>query len=204
MPVLINFKICDNAKECGGILECPTGALIWDEKTKGIKINNKKCISCKKCVSTCPVDAIFVAKNEKEYQEIEKEIEADTRKRADLFIDRYGAQPIHPAFLISEKEFQGEVLDVGKLTVVEFFDDDSIMCLLRSISIKDLLGNYPAEYRKIMTGKELAKKCKIKKLPALLFFEKGKLLGKIEGYYENKQKAKLCEKIGIIMGKKRI
>ena len=32
MSVLINFKICDNAKECGGISICPTGALKWNEE----------------------------------------------------------------------------------------------------------------------------------------------------------------------------
>jgi Fe-S-cluster-containing hydrogenase component 2 len=202
MPVLINFKICDNAKECSGVAICPMGVLTWDKKTKGIKINNKKCISCKKCVTVCPVDAIFVAKSEKQYQKIKKEIDADPRKRSDLFIDRYGAQPIHPAFLISEKEFQAEVLKVEKLMAVEFFNDDSIMCLLKSIPIKNLLENYQVEYRKMMTGEGLAKNYKIKKLPALLFFEKGKLLGKIEGYYNNKQRNELAGKIKKIIGKR--
>ena len=40
MSVLINFKICDNAKECGGIEVCPTGALSWDEENETIKIDN--------------------------------------------------------------------------------------------------------------------------------------------------------------------
>jgi NAD-dependent dihydropyrimidine dehydrogenase PreA subunit len=38
MAVLVNFKICDNAKECGGIEVCPTGALSWDEENETIKI----------------------------------------------------------------------------------------------------------------------------------------------------------------------
>lgn len=33
MPVLINFKICDNAKDCSGIAVCPTGALSWELMT---------------------------------------------------------------------------------------------------------------------------------------------------------------------------
>ena len=41
MSVLINFKICDNAKECGGIEVCPTGALSWDEENETIKIDNE-------------------------------------------------------------------------------------------------------------------------------------------------------------------
>ena len=36
MSVLINFKICDNAKECSGVEVCPTEALSWNEKKKNI------------------------------------------------------------------------------------------------------------------------------------------------------------------------
>jgi NAD-dependent dihydropyrimidine dehydrogenase PreA subunit len=204
MPVLINFKICDNAKECNGIAVCPTGALTWNEKKKCIEIDNEKCISCGKCEKACMVDAIFIARNEKEYQKIKKEIDDDPRKRSDLFIDRYGAEPIHPAFLIKEDKFQAEVLESEKLVMAELFEDDSIMCLLKSIPIKDLLADYAIKYRKVKTGKELNEEYKIKKLPALLFFEKGKILGKIEGYYDNKQKIKLCKKIKAIIRNEKI
>ena len=134
----------------------------------------------------------------------EKEIKTDPRKTSDLFIDRYGAEPIHPAFLIKDDKFQEEVLESEKLVMAELFEDDSVRCLLKSISIKDLLADDPIKYRKVKVEKELVKKYKIKKMPTLLFFEKGKLLGKIEGYYENKQKAKLCKKIEAIMEKKKI
>ena len=100
MGVLINFKICDNAKECGGIEVCPTGALYWDEEKESITIDNSKCTSCEKCIEACPVDAIKVGKTDEEYQELKKEIDNDPRKRSDLFVDRYGAQPIHDAFLV--------------------------------------------------------------------------------------------------------
>lgn len=42
MAVLVNFKICDNAKECSGIEVCPTQALSWDEKEETIVIDNNK------------------------------------------------------------------------------------------------------------------------------------------------------------------
>ena len=199
MSVLINFKICDNAKECGGVAICPTGALLWNEKKKGIIIDNKKCISCGRCVAECPVDAIFVARNEKEHEKIQKELDADPRKRTDLFIDRYGAVPIQLAFLLSDKEFQAEILDAEKLMMVEFFLNDSAMCLLKSIQIKELVGNYVVEYRKVEPGKKIIEKYQVKELPALLFFDKGKLLGKIEGYYEKNKKANLIKKINEII-----
>jgi NAD-dependent dihydropyrimidine dehydrogenase PreA subunit len=196
MPVLINFKICDNAKECNGIAVCPTGALSWGEKRKTIVIDNSKCVSCRKCEPACMVHAIRVAKNEKEYKRIKKEIDDDPRKAADLYVDRYGAQPIHPAFLIHEDKFILEVLESNKLTAVELFKNESIMCLLTSIPIKDLFRDKDIKYRKLeLKGNALLKRYNIKKLPSLLFFRNGKLAGKIEGYYDNKKKAELMKKI---------
>jgi NAD-dependent dihydropyrimidine dehydrogenase PreA subunit len=201
MSVLINFKICDNAKECNGVAVCPTGALTWNEKKKTIQVDNGKCSSCRKCEKGCMVDAIHVARNEKEFEKIKKEIEMDSRKTSDLFVDRYGAAPIHLAFLIGEDKFQLEVEQSDKLVAAEMFCDDSIECLLKSVPMKELLSDCEVKYRKVETGKELMKKYKIKKLPALLFFEKGKVLGKIEGYYENKQKDVLVKKIKTIIKK---
>ena len=201
MPVLINFKICDNAKECNGIAVCPTGALTWDEKKKSIKIDNEKCISCGLCEKSCMVNAILVARDKKEYAKMEKEIKADKRKVADLFVDRYGAQPIGLPFLITEEKFELEVLGSDNLVAVEMFTDDSTMCLLKSIPIKELLKDYVVKYRKIETGKKLANKYGIKKLPALAFFKKGKMIGKVEGYYDKKKKDELMGKIEKIMGK---
>ena len=200
MSILINFKICDNAKECNGVAVCPTGALYWNAEKKSLSIDNKKCISCRKCEKNCQVSAIHVVRDEKEYAKIEKELKEDPRKMSDLFVDRYGAQPIHPAFLISDDKFQLEVLESDKLVAVECFNDGSIACLLKSISIKRLLGDYPIKYRKMMISGELITKLKIKKLPSLLFFKRGKLLGKIEGYYASDKKDILVEKIKKIIG----
>lgn len=201
MPVLINFKICDNAKECNGIAVCNTGALSWDDNKKTIVIDNSKCTSCGLCEKACMVDAIKVAKNLKEYEKFKKDIEEDTRKITDLFVDRYGAQPIHPAFLINEDKFEEEVVKSNKTTVAELFKDDSIMCLLKSITIRELFRNYNnIKYRKVhLNGDKLLKKYKIKKLPSLLLFKDGKLLGKIEGYFEENNKKEIENKIDKII-----
>ena len=59
------------------------------------------------------------------------------------------------------------------------------MCLLRSIVIKLLLKDKNAKYRKVeLKDDELMKKYKIKTLPSLLVFNKGKLVGKVEGYFD--------------------
>lgn len=201
MAVIINFKICDNAKECGGVAVCPTGALSWDEKRKTIKINNSKCTGCGKCQEACPIQAIKTAKDKKKFEKIKKEIAEDPRKATDLFIDRYGAQPIHFAFLNSEENFNLSSLQSRKPVVVELFNCDSIQCLLRSIPIKELLDGMIINYEKLELKTDcLVKKYNIAKLPALLFFKDGKLIGKIEGYYDNSQKKELAKLIAKIVG----
>ncbi|HQF36684.1 MAG TPA: hypothetical protein PLL26_03535 [Candidatus Dojkabacteria bacterium] len=63
MPVLINFKICDNSPFCDGISACPTGALYFDSQKGKICIDQSKCIECGKC-TCCSVGAIhFVNQN---------------------------------------------------------------------------------------------------------------------------------------------
>lgn len=204
MAVLINFKICDNAEECGGIEVCPSGALSWDKKKKTIKIDNAKCVACGQCEKNCPVGAIRVAKNDKEYEKIKKEIALDPRCRQDLFVDRYGAQPVGTAFLNSEKKFNFEYLRSQKLMMVEFFNEKSIMCLLHSIPIREIAGDFAFNYEKIkLKTKSLMEKFGILELPALLFFKKGELIGKIEGYYGIADKSKIKSEVAKIMRSRR-
>jgi thioredoxin 1 len=197
MPVLINFKICDNSKDCNGIAVCPTHTITWDEKNKTMKIDNSKCINCCKCEESCPVGAIRVARNEQEYKKIRKEIDEDPRKVSDLFIDRYGAVSVSPAFLIPLDKFDAQILESNKPAVVELFNNKSIKCLLYSIPIKELFKNFDVKYRKINISDDeyLLKKYGIKELPSLLFFNNGKLVGKIEGHYRIGKLNELKKKI---------
>lgn len=167
-----------------------------------MKIDNSKCISCGKCEEACEVGSIQVAHNEEEYKKIKKEIDADPRKISDLFIDRYGAELKQTPFLI-EKGFDIEILQSKKLAVLEIFSEESIRCLLYSIPIKELFKNFSIKYRK-MEAKDgsLLKQYKVKKLPCLLFFQDGKLIGKIEGHYGFNQKEELKAKINKIVRKK--
>ena len=80
MAVFVNFKICDNAKECGGVAVCPTGAFTYDDEKETIVIDNEKCISCGLCEKECPIGAIRVAKTEEEYNNLPEEIKERTKK----------------------------------------------------------------------------------------------------------------------------
>jgi NAD-dependent dihydropyrimidine dehydrogenase PreA subunit len=200
MHVLINFKICDNSQDCGGIAVCPNKAFYWDDKKKTIAIDQKKCTSCGLCEKACPAHAIRVAKNKEEYLKIKKEIDKDSSKMSDLFVDRYGATPIASTFVIPQEKFDIQIVNYGKNSVAELFDDSSINCLLKSIPISDLFQNKDVKYGKIKLENDLLKKkYKINQLPALLFFKSGKLLGKIEGYFNILQKKELLGKINKII-----
>lgn len=200
MAVLVNFKICDNAKECGGIAVCPTGALSYNDEENTIVIDNEKCISCGLCEKECPIGAIQVAKTEDEYQKIKKEIDEDKRTTKDLFVDRYGATPLSEFFMIEAEEIENKVAN-DNITLVELYNDDSIQCLLKSITIKELTEEMPKDtlFYKVSATEQVLKKYDINELPALLIFKKDKLLGHIDGYYTVNQKEDMLKEINKIV-----
>ncbi len=202
MAVLVNFKICDNAKECGGVAVCPTGALSFDEEKGTIVIDNDKCISCGKCERECPIGAISVAKNSSEYDKIKKEIESDKRTTKDLFVDRYGATPLSKFFMIESQQLKDKIEHNG-IVMIECYNDDSIQCLLKSIPIKELSQDLPKDtlFYKLEVDEELIEQYKLNNFPSLLIFKDGKLCGKIEGYYSEDDKEILFEKINDLLNK---
>lgn len=202
MAVLINFKMCDNAKECGGIAVCPTKALSWDEKEETIKIDNDKCISCGLCENECPIGAISVAKTKEEYEKTKKEIDEDPRTTKDLFVDRYGAAPLSDFFTTTEDDLKNKIKN-DNITLIELYIDDSIQCLLKSIPIKELSKDLPKDtlYYKLESNDKLKKQYKINEYPSLLIFKNNNLLGKIEGYYTTDEKEKLIKNINDLINK---
>lgn len=202
MAVLINFKICDNDKACGGVAVCPTGAIYYDEEKETLSIDNDKCISCGMCEKECPIGAIKVAKDEKEYEILKKQIEEDPRKTKDLFVDRYGATPLSEFFMLDSEEVANKI-NSKNIVLIEFYNDDSIQCLLKSIPIKELLKDFPdsTQFYKVEISEALTNKYQIKELPALVAFENGKMMGKIEGYIDEDNKEKLMNEIQALKNK---
>ncbi len=199
MAVLVNFKICDNAKECGGIAVCPTGALSWNEEKESIEIDNDKCISCGLCEKECPIGAIMVAKSNEEYQKIKQEIDEDSRTTKDLFVDRYGAVAISDFFKIELNEIK-EKAEKDCLTLIEIYNPDVAECLLKSIPIKELTKNLPKDTLFYKTeSNKIMDEYNMVELPSLLVFKKGGLLGHIDGYYTTDEKEKVISKLNDIL-----
>lgn len=199
MTVLVNFKICDNAKECGGIAVCPTGALSWDEEKETMVIDNDKCISCGRCERECPIGAIMVARSKEEYDRIQKEIDEDPRTTKDLFVDRFGAVAISEFFQIELADIK-EKVEKNSITLIEVYNPDVAECLLKSITIKDLTKNLPENtlYYKA-EGDESFSLYGVTELPSLLVFKSGKLLGHIDGYYTTAEKEQVISKLNDIV-----
>ena len=204
MAVLINFKICDNDKACSGMSACPQGVFQWDSEKNTLVIDNDKCISCGICEKACMVSAIKVARTKEEYEKIKKEYDEDPRTINDLLVDRYGATPIDKAMIGSEEEIKLKLLEAQRPFIVELYNEDSIMCLLKSIPIKKIADAFDSEtrYRKIeVISDTLLKEYNIKELPCLLFFKNKKFLGKIEGYIDEDNKEKLMNEIQALKNK---
>jgi len=97
--------------------------------------------------------------------------------------------------IISPSQFE-ETIKSPKITAIEFFSADSIQCLLRSIPIKKLLPHSDIKYKKMdIKETNLPSRFKIKKFPSLLFFKEGKIIGKVEGYFEMNDFDKIYNKI---------
>jgi len=188
MPAIINFKICDNAKECSGIAICPTKAMHYDEEKQTIVIDKDKCTSCGLCRPECPIGAIQVGRTDEEYQQCQKEIAEDPRTIKDLFVDRYGASPIFEFFMINNDQLD-EKIQNENITLIEVYNPIEAQCLLKSIPIKDLTDEMErdVQYYKLVPSDDVKIKYAINELPSLLIFRAGDLLGMIKGYYNIEQ-----------------
>lgn len=197
MPAIINYKICDQASACGGISVCPVGAFTYNEKKKRIEIDNKKCISCGACEKTCPIGAIGVAKTQEEFEELKQEIENDPRSADELFVDRFGGDVINEKSMIKYDAIDGKIASSSN-AIIELFNDDSIMCLLKSIPYHEILGATGIKkYYRCNVQENDIKKYKAKELPCMLIVKDKKLVKTVNGYYEEKDKQKLFKQLMI-------
>lgn len=193
MSVLINQKICDNAAECSGIETCPTGALYWNTDKEKIGVNNDLCISCHECVNACPVGAILVTDNDEEFAQMCIDIENDTRRAEDLFVERYGAMPIDEELVLEDGPVDNVVRN-NPLVFIERFQDSSIQCLLHSIPVELLVNRYRCIYRKQQVSEKTEGI-----YPQLLIYKDSALVGTIRGYFDATHIEAFAEQINKII-----
>lgn len=197
--VLVNEKICDNAKECSGIEVCPTGAIFWDDIKEKICVNNDLCVSCRQCVTNgCPIGAIIVVDNQEDYNKEIRKIGMDEHTTEELFVERYGATPIQEELLIQQKDIN-KVLSEGEFVFVEKFNDDSIQCLLHSIpihEIREMVDDTFNYYKCDVTGIEDSDK-----YPSLTIYYGFDVIETIEGYFDDEDKTNFVKRITEIMKK---
>jgi thioredoxin 1 len=218
MPILFNFKVCDNAAECSGLSVCPVKAIRWDGKQKTLIIDNSKCISCGLCKKACPVaGAILVAKTKDEYESFKKDVEDDPRTRVELLKDRYGTAPTDVNLIVTMKNFNEEIMETDSVTIVDFWDELHLGCRANSIPLEEIMpkkilfseimkkdrNETKFKIRKVDLTKnpEIAKRYNIKKVPSLLIFHRGNVIGRIEGAYETDKEKDLRKQVNTIINK---
>lgn len=198
--VIINEKICDNAKECSGLAICPTGAIFWNEEKGKLDVNNELCVSCRRCVTDgCPIGAISVVDNDEDYNNEKNRIAADSHTIEELFVERYGASVIEEDLLIDAVNIK-EVLKDGKIVLIEQFNDDSIQCLLHSIPISEIKEELDIEFDYYKCDVGISENSDI--YPVLVIYNGTKYLGKIEGYFDESQKKVFINQIKSVVGLK--
>lgn len=218
--VVINHSICDNAPECSGIAVCPTGALYFDE-TKGkngeISFNPDLCCDCGACADAesdgCPIGAILHAENDEEYEKFKAEVDAEERTAEELNVERYGASPIDSPLDLDGVQIFLQA-NRNNRVLIELFCDDSIHCLLHSIPISGLKNDvcnfvYKKAYIEDIsdiTANPLLQEYANKivdptiDLPILLAFSNGVELGRVSGYYEDKERDQLVRELKKLFG----
>lgn len=196
MAILVNFKICDNCADCSGIRACPVNAITWSEEKKSIEIDNSKCINCGKCVGSCTVSAIKMAKTEEEFANLKKEIDADPRTISDLFVERYGSMKIADINCF-DIEHMADRINSNRPVIVEINTEDTIECLLKSVPISEIQKKFHtnATYSKFFVEPEDMEKYNLTTTPVLRFYNKGVMIGEIVGHFTPNDKYEYLDQI---------
>lgn len=197
MSVLINKKMCDNARECSCIVECPNKAFYYDEANETVAVKESLCTKCRICMIACEAGAVKVARNDEEYNRIKKEYDEDIRTVEELFVDRYGAASINSDYLIDINKLDTLIGDANKTLLIEFINEEESKCLVNSIPVKEILDNFKEDvsYRKCDVDDSVLEKYNISELPSLLIYKNNKVVGKYEGFCNINDKDKLLNYI---------
>lgn len=188
MPVLIDYRVCDNAPGCGASRACSTGAIAFDRRQNKVLVNNDECINCEHqpCISYCPAGAVKFAASMEELEQLKAEIETSGLSKDDLLEQKYGVRPGDPRELgpnlvhVNDENFAREVLESPIPVVVDFWAEWCAPCRILAPTFKALAAEYEGKMRFAKLDTEeaslTASQYGIMSIPTMLFFSGGRVV----------------------------
>ena len=187
MSAIIHPGKCDQAKECPCPEVCLNSAWHRDSEDKKWLIDESKCTNCGLCVTACPSGAVLLATTPEEKEKILEDIRIDKKFTPEkLFVERYGGMPVEDRVEIKTKGLGSKIKE--KFVLIEFFNDDSIHCLIKCTPYKEFASYFKIYKIDIDKNKGLKEQYDIKELPSLIAFSKGRVIKKLDGFVDSKEK----------------
>lgn len=193
MPVLIDYRVCDNAPGCGASRACPTGAIAYDRHENKVLVNNDNCIDCEHqpCVHYCPAGAVKFAATYEELEKLKAAVESSSLSRDDLLEQKYGIRPGDPRELgpnlihVDDENFAAEVVNSPLPVVVDFWAEWCAPCRILAPTFKALAAEYEGRVRFAKLDTEEAPRTAarygIMSIPTMLFFVDGRVVDQAVG-----------------------
>jgi len=100
---------------------------------------------------------------------------------------------------LSKENFTKEVLESSIPVLVDFWAEWCGPCSMLAPTIEELASDYQGRFKvckyNVEEGSEIPRNYAVNAIPALFFFEKGKVLGKVEGVRPKEDFAKIMDGI---------
>ena len=205
MPVLIDYRACDDSPHCGSARACSHGAITYNPSRKKIEVDNSKCTDCAICVRYCPSGAVKFARNEAELKKIEADIASSNLSKDDLLERQYGARPGDPRSTGQNLEhvdcdtFEEEVLRSPVPVAVDFWAEWCAPCRILAPTFKAIAAQYDGRMKFFKLDTEACQDIPyqygIRSIPTVLFFDRGRVVAREIGAVPKKQLQKTVDQI---------
>jgi len=199
MPVLIDYRVCDNSPGCSAIRVCPQHALSFNPAKGKVEVDDSRCSSaCNAiCTRVCPAGAVKWFKTEAEREAARKDMAESNLSKDDLLEQRYGIRPGDPRELgpnlihVDDDNFETEVLQSDVPVVVDFWAEWCAPCRILAPTFKALATEYEGrmKFGKLDTeeAQRVAMQYGIMSIPTLLFFNHGQVVDRAVGALPREQ-----------------
>ncbi|MCL5039576.1 MAG: thioredoxin [Firmicutes bacterium] len=187
MPILVDYRACDDSPACSAVRVCPKGALRFDRNKGKIVADNSKCTACSApCTQVCPAGALKYYATMEELKKAETEISSSTLTKDDLLEQRYGLRPGDPRELgpnlyhVDCDNFTSDVLRSDVPVVVDFWAEWCAPCRVLAPTFKQMAAEYEGrmKFGKLDTEdcQEVPSRYGIMSIPTMLFFYNGEII----------------------------